>query len=171
MSILSRIFRSAPDPREELRPLWHSAVAEARTPVYYTDGGVADTVEGRFDLITIMLAAVLVRMEGDADLAPKTALLTEFFVEDMDGQLREQGVGDPVMGKHIGKLMSTLGGRIGAVRTGLREDRGTLGDALRRNVRFADDSKADALAAQLVALFERLERSDAEALLRGEIAA
>ena len=61
--------------------------------------------------------------------------------------------------------------RIGAIRTGLREDRGTLGDALRRNVRFADDSKADALAAQLVALFERLERSDAEALLRGEIAA
>ena len=171
MSILSRIFRSTPDPREELRPLWHSTVGEARTPIYYTDGGVADTVEGRFDLITIALAVVLVRMEDTATLTPKTALLTEFFVEDMDGQLREQGVGDPVMGKHIGKLMSTLGGRIGAIRTGLREDRGTLAAALRRNVRFVDESKADALAALVVTLFERLERTDADALLRGEIAA
>ena len=49
-----------------------------------------------------------------------SALLTEWFVEEMDGQLREQGVGDVVVGKHVGRLMATLGGRIGALRGGDR---------------------------------------------------
>ena len=46
-------------------------------------------------------------------------LLAELFVEDMDGQLREFGVNDVVVGKRIGKLMSVLGGRLGAYRSAL----------------------------------------------------
>ena len=61
--------------------------------------GVADTVEGRFDMIAPILALVMLRMENSAALAAKTGLLTELFVDDMDGQLRESGVGDLVVGK------------------------------------------------------------------------
>jgi cytochrome b pre-mRNA-processing protein 3 len=62
--------------------------------------------------------------------------LTELFVTDMDGQLRESGVGDLVVGKHIGRLMSVLGGRLGAYRAALagQED---LGAALERNLTLA----------------------------------
>ena len=65
--------------------------------------------------VTAALALVMLRMETDPALAPHTAYLTEIFVEDMDGQLRQSGVGDLVVGKKIGKLMSTLGGRLGAL--------------------------------------------------------
>ena len=119
MSIFARLFRpksAGADPREALRPLWHRIVELSRTPALYRDDGVADTVAGRFDMITVVLAVVLMRFERDRVLTGEAALLTELFVEDMDGQLRESGVGDVVVGKKVGKLVSVLGGRLGALR-------------------------------------------------------
>ena len=117
MSFLSRLFGTSSDPREELRPLWHQIVACSRQRHWYAADGVDDSVSGRFDMITAILVLVLLRMEQEPGLKERTALLTELFVEDMDGQLREAGVGDLMVGKHIGKLVSTLGGRLGAIRT------------------------------------------------------
>ena len=67
MSILARlfgtVFSSGPDPREEWRPLWHRVVAEARDPDWYRMCGVADSVEGRYDMITLVLTLVMLRLE------------------------------------------------------------------------------------------------------------
>ena len=123
MGFLSRLFKSEPDPREDLRPLWHRIVELSREPVFYRDDGVADTVGGRFDMIAALLALVLLRMEREPVLAQESVLLTELFVADMDAQLRETGVGDIVVGKHVGKLVSVLGGRLGAFREALTSNK------------------------------------------------
>ena len=69
MSLFARLFGSKPaagaDPREALRPLWHRIVELSREPALYRDDGVADTVTGRFDMITVVLAVVLMRLERD----------------------------------------------------------------------------------------------------------
>ena len=78
-----------------------------------------DTVDGRFDMIAAVLAFVLIRLEQDPAAAATSAQVTERFVDDMDGQLRQMGIGDIVVGKHIGRMMSMLGGRIGAYRDGM----------------------------------------------------
>ena len=52
MSFLSRLLGTAPDPRESVRPLWHRVIELARDPAYYADCKVADSIAGRFDLIT-----------------------------------------------------------------------------------------------------------------------
>jgi uncharacterized metal-binding protein YceD (DUF177 family) len=135
MSMLARLFRSksaaGTDTREALRPLWHRIVELARDPVLFRDDGVADTVPGRFDTITVILSVVLLRFERDRVMAREAALLTELFVEDMDGQLRESGVGDVIVGKKIGKLVSVLGGRLGALREArASRDRAVLEAAL-----------------------------------------
>ena len=172
MSFLSRLFGTQADPREQWRPLWHRVVEEARDPDWYRMCGVADTVEGRFDMVTLALSLALLRMEKDADLAPHTALLTELFVEDMEGQLREAGIGDPTVGKKIGTLMSTMGGRLGAYRKALAdEDRAALADAVRRNVTMAQEDEAHALAERMMRLHKRLERTERQQLRAGEIAA
>src|SRR3546814_8889050 len=44
---------------------------------------------------------------------------SDLFVEDMEGQLREIGINDVVVGKRMGGLMSALGGRLGAIRAAL----------------------------------------------------
>lgn len=162
MSFLSRLLGTAPDPRESVRPLWHRVIELARDPAYYTECGVADSIAGRFDMITAVLSAVMVRVEA-SELRSESALLAELFVEDMDGQLREFGVNDVVVGKRIGKLMSVLGGRLGAYRSALNAgDLEKLTGAIQRNVTFAEGAdeaaSAQAVAARVIKLFERLGR-------------
>ena len=169
MNLLGRLFRSPPDPREALRPLWHRVVEISRQPEWYAQCGVADTVAGRFDMITAVLAVTLLRLERDEDCRPQASLLTELFVEDMDGQLRESGVGDIVVGKHIGKLMASLGGRLGAYRAGLAGE-ASLEEALRRNVTLLDGQGPEALAQQLRALAARLEMAPTDEVLAGQVA-
>ncbi len=171
MSFLARLFGTAPDPREEWRALWHRVVEEARDPDWYRMCGVADTVEGRFDMITLVLALVMLRLEDEGGMAPATARLTELFVEDMEGQMREAGIGDPTVGKKIGRLMASMNGRIGAYREGLRSDPRVLVDAVRRNVTMAQEDAAEALVQRMAALHERLARTAIAQLRAGEVVA
>ena len=109
---------------------------------------------------------------GDEELAPHTALVTELFVEDMEGQLREAGIGDPTVGKKIGNLMSSMGGRLGTYRDTLaKEDRAALAQALRRNVTMSQEDEAEALAERMIRLHKRLERTSSDRIRAGEIAA
>ena len=170
MSFLSRLLGTGPDPRETVRPLWHRVIELARDPVYYADCQVADTVAGRFDVICAVLCTVMVRVEA-AEMRAESALLAELFVEDMDGQLRELGVNDVVMGKRMGKLMSVLGGRLGAYRGALvARDREKLVAAVGRNVTFREgadeDACAEAVADRIMALSQRLAGFDEAALLK-----
>lgn len=170
MSFLSRLLGTAPDPREAIRPLWHRVVELARDPSYYADCGVSDSVGGRFDLITAVLCVVMVRIEA-SEMRAESALLAELFVEDMDGQLREFGVNDVVVGKRIGKLMSVLGGRLGAYRGAFNDkDREKLVAAVARNVTFSEsvDEQAGAqcVADKLLALSGRLAGFDDDTVLK-----
>jgi cytochrome b pre-mRNA-processing protein 3 len=175
MSKLARFFRSkslsTPDPREALRPLWHKIVELSRDPAFYRDAGVADTVEGRFDMITVILAVVLLRLERDRVMAREAAWLTELFVEDMDGQLRESGVGDVVVGNKVGKLVSVLGGRLGALREARAEPgRAALEAVLARNVTMLEGRGPEALAARVQAFDDQVAALDSKALLAGGMA-
>ena len=175
MSMIARLFRSkaaaGSDPREALRPLWHRIVELSRDPRFYRDDGVADTVAGRFDMITVILAVVLLRLERDRVLTAEAALLTELFVEDMDGQLRETGVGDPTVGKKVGQLVSVLGGRLGALREArASRERAVLEAALARNVTMQDGRDTAALAARVQAFDDEVAACDSRALLEGRIA-
>lgn len=169
MKLLSRLLRSA-DPREQLRPLWHRVVEITREKRWYAEMGVADTLEGRFDMISAVLALVLLRMEREEKLIEPSVFLTELFVEDMDGQLRESGVGDLVVGKHIGRLVSSLGGRLGAFRTALaQDDAAALADAVARNVNLIEGADPRAAATGLRALARKLAEVPGEQLLRADI--
>ncbi len=170
MSFFSRLLGTAPDPRDAVRPLWHRVVELAREPSFYADCNVADSVGGRFDLITAVLCTVMVRVEA-SEMRAQSALLAELFVEDMDGQLREFGVNDVVVGKRMGKLMSVLGGRLGAYRSALvGQDREKLIAAVSRNVTFSEGSDEAAasqkVADKLLSLSSRLAEFDDEQVLK-----
>lgn len=170
MSLLARLFSSRPDPREDLRPLWHRVVELSREPALYRDDGVADSVAGRFDMIAAVLALVMLRLERDG-MAQETVWLTELFVADMDSQLRETGVGDLVVGKHIGKLVAVLGGRLGALREALAsDDPAMLEAALERNVTMSEGRGTGDLARRLRAFAGRLAGLASDEVLAGRIA-
>jgi cytochrome b pre-mRNA-processing protein 3 len=132
MSVLARLFR--PDRTPPGDALYRQIVVEARAPDWYLTGAVPDTVDGRFDAVALVLALVLIRLEAEGEPARQfSADLTERFIADMDGSLRELGIGDPTVGKQVGKMVSALGGRLGAYRDALAgtED---LDAALLRNL-------------------------------------
>ncbi len=140
---LSRLFRREPPPRVAAS-LYDAVVAHGRQPHWYLDGAVPDTLDGRFDMIAAVLAMVMLRLESDGAGGAAAASLGECFVDDMDGQLRQIGFGDMVVGKHIGRMMAALGGRIGAYRDGLAE--GDLDAALVRNLYRGVEPAPPALA-------------------------
>lgn len=129
MSWLAKLRRV---PRDEQLALYQAVVARGREPHWYLAGAVPDTKEGRFDMIATVLATVLLRLEDAPEGAGPAARLTERFVDDMDGQLREEGIGDIVVGKHVGRMMALLGGRLGAYRDGFAA--GDVAPALVRNL-------------------------------------
>lgn len=170
MTLLKRLFDRSGG-RDALIPLYNAVVSEARDPAWYLEGGVPDTVDGRFDMVAAILSLAIARLEreGDDGMA-KSALLTEVFVDDMDGQLRQIGIGDIVVGKHIGKMMSALGGRLTAYRGALAGE--GLEEALRRNLYRGTEPDETAVAFAAARFREKAARIDAvtvDALLRGEI--
>lgn len=174
MSFLSRLLRKRDDGRDALRPLWHRTVALAREPQWYADCGIADTVAGRFDAITLVLGLVLLRMEREEVLIDPSVRLTELFVDDMDGQLRESGVGDLAVGKHVGKLMGVLGGRLGAIRDALAQDHpgseAALAEVIARNFTLAEGGSAAKVAAAAILLSRQVDALSGAQLLAGDIA-
>lgn len=170
MSLLKSLFRRRDD-RARMRPLYASVVAAARQPAWYVEGQVPDTVDGRFEMVSAMLSLVLLRLEAEGERhATESAELTEIFVDDMDAQLREAGVGDVVVGKHIGKMMSALGGRLGAYRNGLAAG-GDLATALERNLyrgHGVDPAALDWVMTRLRTLHAAVMATEASALLEGK---
>lgn len=132
--------------RDRMMPLYRAIVAAARDPLWYRDGKVPDTVTGRFDMLSAVAALVLVRLEGLEEEAAKrdSVLLTELFIADMDESLLEIGVGDYSVGKHVGRMVGALGGRLTAFREASMGHEFT--PAVRRNIFHEAPPSDDALA-------------------------
>lgn len=170
MKLIDRLLGTGRDDRAALRPLWHAVVGAARRPRWFADLGVADDVAGRFDMVSVILALVMLRLENEQALRGQVARLTELFVDDMDGQLRQAGIGDLVVGKHMGKLVSVLGGRLGALRAALAlGDDEALAEVVRRNMTMTDEGRAASLAQELRAFSHGLEALGAERVVAGEL--
>jgi cytochrome b pre-mRNA-processing protein 3 len=139
-------FFSRDEGRAALVPLYNAAIGHARQPSWYLDGAVADTIDGRFDMLSAILSIVLVRLEaeGEAGQLP-SVMLTELFIADMNGQLREEGVGDVGVSKQVGNMLSALGGRLTVYREGLMPG-GDLTAALVRNLYRGTPPSPGALA-------------------------
>jgi cytochrome b pre-mRNA-processing protein 3 len=175
MSILSALKRAVRGTMPEGQPagaLYAAVVAEARRPEWYLAGEVPDTMDGRFDMVALVLSLVLIRLE-DAGAHQLCADITERFITDMDGVLRQDGVGDQVVGKHIGRMMAALGGRLGAYRDS-RADDAAFAAALRRNLwRGApiNDDAVEWVVAEARRVGARLEATPIEAIAAGALRA
>lgn len=123
--------------KKDVYLLYSIIVEQARTPAFYLEFEVEDTVDGRFDMILLHLFLILKRLEeeGEGELKLQRQL-QEAFVTDMDRSLREMGVGDMKVGKHVKKMSVAWFGRAGAYREALAADdeNRLLEDALKRNV-------------------------------------
>jgi cytochrome b pre-mRNA-processing protein 3 len=156
--------------RQRLQPLYRAVVARAREPAWYLQGAVPDTIDGRFDMIAAVLALVLIRLEGGEDRDAPT-LLAEAFIEDMEGSIRQIGIGDLIVGKEVGKMMGALGGRLTAFRTDLAAG-GDFSEPVRRNIFHETPVAAEAIdfvARRLFAFHAGLRDIPVAAIVAGRL--
>src|ERR1700722_5951612 len=92
------------------RALHDGAVAQARAPALYAAMGAPDTTEGRFELLVLHLVLLIERLEHDGEQAASQAVF-DVFVSDLDGALREMGVGDLAVPRRMKNLIAIFYGR------------------------------------------------------------
>ncbi len=146
--------REAPD---TISALYGAIVAQARSPSFYRDYDVPDTIDGRFDLIVLHLVLVLERLRRNtAQPAPGQALFDRFCA-DMDHNLREMGVGDLRVPKEMRRIGEAFYGRAQAYKAALviQDDAGLV-ETVIRNIYGGMASQA-AFARLLAAYIREVE--------------
>lgn len=151
--------------------LYGNAVDMARDPAFFSDHGVADTVDGRFDALALVVALVMRRLKdcGTEGQVLSQELFDTMF-SDMDLSLREMGAGDIGVSKRVRVMAEAFMGRlesyVGSLDSG---DREALGAALGRNLLRGDKPADDTLVDFVLVLEQRIAAVDTQALLAGRL--
>lgn len=161
-------------PDEAARNLYIASVEQARSKGFYTDYRVPDTVDGRFEMITLHSFLILKRLKaGGKNTEDLAQSLFDLMFADMDQNFREMGVGDLGLARKIKKMVKAFYGRVSAYERGLSgDDPSSLEDALRRNV-FSGLDVDEAIVPDLAEYVRRedaaLESQDIDGLKAGKI--
>lgn len=155
--------------------LYQSAVAQSRCPRFYSELGVADTMDGRFDLICMHVFLILNRLEQDGKEGKylSQALFDHMFT-NMEYTLREIGVGDLSVPKHMKRMMKAFNGRVYSYHSALKnDDLEELEMAVVRNIYRMEGETAPS-AARMMADYisraaEHLLTQDCETLAAGRV--
>ncbi len=150
--------------------LYGSIVAQARHEPFYTDYGVPDTLEGRFELLVIH---VFIMLEGlrrsDGSEHELARHLVDMFIADMDATMRELGVGDVTVPKKIRVLAEVFFDRLRAYRAAVGDGgQNAIKPLLERHVYGALATQSDlaqALASYMVRTIGQVKRTPLEELL------
>ncbi len=168
--IFERLFPSR-KPRTAGPDLYLQAARQGRRPVFYTDLGVTDSGEGRFELCCLHVALILLRLKGQGPVAAETGqALFDTFVLALDDALREMGVGDVSVGKRMRKLGEAFYGRARSYDEALSPpvDRAALEALLGRTVyEGRAEAPVSPLADYVVSALSRLEQTPLEDILAG----
>ncbi|WP_339929148.1 ubiquinol-cytochrome C chaperone family protein [uncultured Brevundimonas sp.] len=166
--MLKNLLRSRPAALDG-DALYALAVTQARRPDFYTRLGVDDRIDARFELYTLHVLLLVLRLRDDGDRGGEAAqVLFDTYVSALDNSLRELGVGDVSVGKKMRKLGESLYGRMTTYEPPLRAgDEAALAAGLARNVYGNDDSAtAETLARYVVASRATLAAQDFDAVVR-----
>ncbi len=111
LKLLSKENRQVNKLSEEI---YTKIVNSARNQIFYTEYKVPDTNDGRFDMITLYMFFALNRLRGLKERYPEklSQALFDFMFKDMDRSLRESGVGDLGVPKHMKRMMQGFNGRM-----------------------------------------------------------
>jgi cytochrome b pre-mRNA-processing protein 3 len=116
--------------------LYAAIIRQARLPAFYRDMAVPDSVDGRFEMLALHTALVMLRLKQGADAAAHECAqrLFDLMAADLDRNLREMGVGDMGVGKKMRVMGEAFFGRMQAYQTALVGDEIALQAALDRNL-------------------------------------
>lgn len=171
--MISGLFPRVPR-QDTIHALYGAIVAQARSPVFYRGYGVPDTVTGRLEMIIIHAFLFSRRARNRTETLRRLGQrIFDRFCDDMDANLREMGIGDLAVPKHMQRIGEAFYGRAAAYDAALAASQDSaLAQALIRNV-FAeapqDPERAQRLAAYIKAADLQLAQQEDMDLAQGQI--
>lgn len=154
--------------QDKARDFYARALGQVQKPFFYEKVGVPDTFDGRFDLLLLHIFVILHRLMGESDHKDLSQALFDVMFRDMDQTLREMGIGDMGVPKHMRKMMKAFNGRMHAYEMAIDPKRlegikiegieqGSLADVLRRNLygTLAEDKLPDSVQMGLIERYVR----------------
>lgn len=169
--MLAFLFRGLTADPQRGAALFEAVTRKARQSHWYVEGKVPDTIDGRFAVLATVSALVLTRLDqiGDEGNAASVAL-TERFIEVMESEHRELGLGDPSLGKQVRRLVGSLSRRTELWTRAVASD-GAWTEATRESL-YKGDIPAEALrhsAGALSELWKLLQGKSATHLAGGDL--
>jgi cytochrome b pre-mRNA-processing protein 3 len=163
-----RLFQRSAN-RQLIDRLSGEIVAAARDPVLFTEYGIEDSLEGRFETLTLHAVLVLRRLNRMDPPAPEIAQdLTDVIFRSFEIALREMGVGDISVPKRMKSVAGAFLGRATAYDMALRRGTPALKASLARNV-YDGRKNPDRLARYVETANEALVEASLEAFTRGPV--
>ena len=144
--LFSALLKSRNPYEEAARNVYAAMLENTRQKVFYEEYGVPDNFDGRFDLLLlhafVVMRVVLKKAPEQAEEFNQ-ALFDATFA-DIDQTLREMGIGDMGVPKHMRKMMKAFNGRMHAYTEAF--DSGAIGSALARNLFGSIEADSEILA-------------------------
>jgi cytochrome b pre-mRNA-processing protein 3 len=111
---------------------------QARVPVFYERLAVPDTIDGRFELVVLHMCIIIGALKGLEGKGEKLSQdLFDVAFKDFDHAIREMGIGDLSVARHMKRMMEGFHGRYFAYEQALghKNDRlNALSSALTKNL-------------------------------------
>jgi cytochrome b pre-mRNA-processing protein 3 len=175
--MLKRLFRKQ-SVKRAARQIYDGLSAAARAPQLYGLGRVADSPDGRFEMLALHASVLFSRLAKRGEQAEETAQeVFDILFSAMDHALRELGVGDISVGKRIRKLAESFYGRMAVYHDAMAQGeagRAALVDAISTHVldtAQGDHPFAETLASRITTWSEDLAAQDDTVLLSGQMVA
>jgi cytochrome b pre-mRNA-processing protein 3 len=169
--MLDFLFRRLTAQPSRGRELFEALIAQAREPHWYVEGTVPDTLDGRFAVLATVNALLLVRLEDEGEAGNQLSVaLTERFIEVMESEHRELGMGDPTLGRTVRKLVGSLSRRTDLWRAAVKGDADWAATA--RGSLYKEGVAPDALrhsAGALERIWSTLQAADFAQIAAGDM--
>ena len=166
-------WRRKRENREVVSRVYDAVVARARRPALYLDGGLPDTVLGRYEALGIEVLLLLDRCREDAALKAFSQDVIDRFMLDMDHSLREIGIGYQGVPRRMRRLANRFYTRVSEFGPPLAAgDRDALQAALQKRALAdvaAPEGAAAFLATYMIDTARRYATIPAEAILAGDL--
>lgn len=174
--MLFKYFQHRAERRQTAEGLYQLAMVQSREPVFYTQYAVPDTMDGRFDVLCVHIILMTLSLNRLSREGRKRGqALFDAMFRRMAIDLREMGVGDVGLSKHMQKMMKAFNGRAHAYHTALEENMHAAVElSVARNIYRAQGEavppQAAALADYILACQETLARVPLESFVAGKMA-
>lgn len=139
---------------------------QARNPFFYTACGVPDTVDGRFEILTLHMFLILHQLKKIPEQEEFCRLLTEAHFATLDRAIRQEGIGDTGVSRRIKTMANAFFGRLEAYERS--QDFHTLLHSLQRNVYAAgvvENNKIEPLAEYVKRNSDHLSKVSADMIM------